>query len=156
MGSIFFISTVHELSSREKSRQSQDLNPGPLGERRERYLCAMQPSSPPPPHPSSLRSNLRAIATSRSSSFSMLGSELLVSAILKNLSVKTMPRRTKSPGKDDDDADVDPAAFEDWAKDEKNSTLPKGAKKLGRCTSTPNEICHQKNFSFEIINDFVL
>ena len=154
METIFFISTVHELSSREKSRQSQDLNPGPLGEKRERYLRAMQPSSPP--HPNSSRSNLRAIATSRSSSFSMLGSELLVSAILKNLSVKTMPRRTKSPGKDDDDADVDPAAFEGWAKDEKNSTLPKGAKKLGRCTSTPNEICQQKNFSFEILNDFVL
>ena len=76
-----------------------------------------------------------------------------MSAILKNLSVKTMPRRTKSPGKDDDDDDdVDPAAFEDWAKDEKNSTLPKRAKKLGRCTNSPNEICQQKNFSFEILN----
>ena len=36
------ISTVHELSSREKSWLSRDSNPGPLGEKRERYLCAMQ------------------------------------------------------------------------------------------------------------------
>ena len=39
MGSIL-ISTVHELSSREKSRQSWDSNPGPLGEKLEHYLCA--------------------------------------------------------------------------------------------------------------------
>ena len=40
MGSIL-ISTVHELSSREKSRQSRDSNPGPLGEKLEYYLCAV-------------------------------------------------------------------------------------------------------------------
>ena len=35
MGSI----NVHKLSSQDK-RQSRDSNPGQLGEKRERYLCA--------------------------------------------------------------------------------------------------------------------
>ena len=41
----FSISPVHELSSREEknSWQSWDLNPWLLGEKRKRYLCAMQP-----------------------------------------------------------------------------------------------------------------
>ena len=43
MGSIL-LSTVHELSRKdEKSSKSCDSNPGPLGEKRERNLCAMQP-----------------------------------------------------------------------------------------------------------------
>ena len=36
------VSTVHELSSREKSQQSWDLSPGALGEKCEHFLCAMQ------------------------------------------------------------------------------------------------------------------
>ena len=40
MGSIL-VSTVHELGSREKSRQSWDSNPRPLGEKLEHYLCAV-------------------------------------------------------------------------------------------------------------------
>ena len=44
----FIFSTVHGLSSREGSWQSKDSKPGPLGEKRGRYLCAMrlQPRSP--------------------------------------------------------------------------------------------------------------
>ena len=46
MGSIS-ISAVHELSIKHErwktSGQSQVSNPGPLGEKRKRYLCAMQP-----------------------------------------------------------------------------------------------------------------
>ena len=48
----FLISTVHELSSREKIFaepkkywQSQDSKLGQLGEKRKRYLCVMQPPS---------------------------------------------------------------------------------------------------------------
>ena len=37
------ISTVHELGNGEKS--CRDSNPGPLGEKREWYLCAQQPPS---------------------------------------------------------------------------------------------------------------
>ena len=40
---MFDFSTVHELSCREKSRQSQDLNLRPLGKNHRRYLCAVRP-----------------------------------------------------------------------------------------------------------------
>ena len=45
---VFDFSTVHELSSREqisakKSYPSWESSPGPLGEKRERNLCATRP-----------------------------------------------------------------------------------------------------------------
>ena len=37
--------TDHELSSTERKNLSHDSNPGQLGEKRKRYLCAMPPHS---------------------------------------------------------------------------------------------------------------
>ena len=47
----FKLRTVHNLSSNEKIYESQDSNPGHLGEKRKRYLCAMPP---PSHHPSNI------------------------------------------------------------------------------------------------------
>ena len=46
MGSIYLLSTnkaVENKSQPKKSFASWDLNPGPLGEKRERYLYALRP-----------------------------------------------------------------------------------------------------------------